>query len=371
MRRLGQQAGSDRQVRRAAFSLIELVTALAISSIIMAALGSAVVVASAALPTARVEAEAAMESALDRMILEASEAELIKAAGSGVLTFVVPDRNADGQTEHISYTWDGSAGSPIRRTYNKGASEILVAAADSFTATTETSSYTLPLSTKVTRERIERVTIAATPAGAAAATSRSIALPNAPPVLDLWVRTDFPDVIVPTTIDRDWSGSTDLYTNGTISTSFLDKGWWQADADLSVRNPGAITVPMTASARVRILSVGNYATIYTMVSPMALSAAGLRLKIEARSSDTRLTLESLTALSWSRLWSTDIAPGAVDVTLAVVPSRSRAYILVNGDEVGSASYSRQAFGVSGAVVFDRSGTNVFFDWIDVRIGGTP
>lgn len=367
---VGRQADRCTRAGRRGFSLIEMVTALTISSIIMAALGSAVVIASAALPTPRTEAAEAMERSLDRMILEVSEGELVKAAGSGVLTFVVPDRDADGQTELVSYTWDGKAGSPVLRSYNGKASEVIVAAADSFTASTERSSYKLGLSATVTRERIERVTISATPTGSTLAASRSITLPNAPQVLDLWFRADFEDKIKPTVLDRDWSGSTDVYTNGTIDPNKIDKGWWRMDADLSVRNPGDITVPLTASARVNITSTGDYATIYTMVSPSGLSAAALRLKIEARSSVTRLTLESASILGWNKLWSTDISLGAVDVTLAIVPSKSRAYILVNGDEVGSSSYSKTAFGTSGAVVFDRSGSDVYIDWIDVRIGGS-
>lgn len=363
--------GPARSRSRHAFSLIELVTALVISSIIITALGSAVVVASAALPNDRTRATADMEDALQWMALEISEAEQIKASGNAVLTIVVPDRDGDGQTELISFTWDGKAGSPLLRSLNKAAPEVVAAGVDAFSTTTERVSYSLGLSRTLSRERVASITVSVMPSGTQRTLTRTIVLPNEPQVLDVWVRADFDHRIDPTTIDRDWSGSTDLYTNGTLKADSIDHGWWRAGADLSVRNPGKIDVPLTASARIQIQNIGDYATIYAMVDPVGLSAAGLRLKIQARSSATRLTLEGLTTLAWVSLWSTDVSAGPLDVTLVVLPASSRAIIVVNGDEIRSVGYSKTAFGTSGAVVFDRSGSDVYFDWIDVRIGGSP
>jgi hypothetical protein len=226
------------------------------------------------------------------------------------------------------------------------------------------------LSADIKREREPRISSSVTAEGASRPATLSTNLPNAPQVLDLWVRADFDDEIDPVVIDRDWSGTTDVYTTRAHDAGKIDEGWWNADSDLSVRNPGLITAPLTVSARLDIKNAGEYATIYTMFAPSGLTAGALRLKIEARSSSTRLTLESLTTLAWLQVWNTDVSPGPLDVTLAVIPAKSRAQVLVNGDQVGSVGFTKTAFGTSGAVQFDRNGSNVFVDWYDVRIGGT-
>lgn len=102
------------------FSLVELVTSLAIISILMVAMGSAVVIATRGLPdpnspfaqtvdAAQVVGQLANEVAYATTILKMSPTEL---------QFVV-DRNGTPIT--ISYSWSGTPGDPLTRQYNGGA----------------------------------------------------------------------------------------------------------------------------------------------------------------------------------------------------------------------------------------------------------
>lgn len=97
--------------------------ALAISSVLLVSVASAVVIAARALPDPKrggqpVQAEA---KALRSLLRESAYALTITERTATALTFTVADRDADGQPETIRYAWSGVAGAPLTRQYNSGA----------------------------------------------------------------------------------------------------------------------------------------------------------------------------------------------------------------------------------------------------------
>jgi len=108
--------------------MIEVVTSLAISSILLVAIGSAMVLASRALPTADSTATATLTAAnaVDKIAAELRFALQITERTSTALRFTIPDRDGDGNAEVIRYTWNGSPGAPLTRQYNSTAAVTLI-----------------------------------------------------------------------------------------------------------------------------------------------------------------------------------------------------------------------------------------------------
>ncbi len=106
--------------RRRAFTLVEIVTSLAISSILLLALVSAVLLASKALPesAAAVDSREATAVALDVMMSELSVAKNVTVAGATDVRFTVADRTGDLADDTIEYQWSGMAGDPLQRNFN-------------------------------------------------------------------------------------------------------------------------------------------------------------------------------------------------------------------------------------------------------------
>ena len=99
------------------FSLVELVTSLAIISILMVAMGSAVVIATRGLPdpnspfAQKAEAAQVVGQLADELVYATT---ILKMSPTG-LQFVV-DRN--GKPITIFYSWSGTPGDPLIRAYN-------------------------------------------------------------------------------------------------------------------------------------------------------------------------------------------------------------------------------------------------------------
>ncbi len=105
---------------RCGFSLIELVTSLAIISILMVAMGSAVVIATRGMPDPTSPFAKKMDAAqvVGQLADEVAYATSILKMSPTELEFVV-DRNGTPIT--ISYSWSGTPGDPLTRQYNGGA----------------------------------------------------------------------------------------------------------------------------------------------------------------------------------------------------------------------------------------------------------
>ncbi|MCH8314580.1 MAG: prepilin-type N-terminal cleavage/methylation domain-containing protein [Planctomycetes bacterium] len=105
---------------RCGFSLVELVTSLAIISILMVAMGSAVVIAARGLPDPNSPFAKKLDAAqaAGQLADEVAYATTILKMSPTELQFIV-DRNGTPIT--ISYSWTGTPGDPLTRQYNGGA----------------------------------------------------------------------------------------------------------------------------------------------------------------------------------------------------------------------------------------------------------
>ena len=104
---------------RCGFSLVELVTSLAIISILMVAMGSAIVIASRGLPdpTSPLAEKVDAAEVVGQLAGEVVYATSILKASPTELEFVV---NRNGAPTTISYSWSGTPGDPLVRQYDTG-----------------------------------------------------------------------------------------------------------------------------------------------------------------------------------------------------------------------------------------------------------
>ncbi|MHB8898032.1 MAG: hypothetical protein ACYC6Y_04735 [Thermoguttaceae bacterium] len=107
--------------RRPGQTLVELVAALTATSILLAGMGSVVIVAvrstnDDALPMRQVQAGVALHEILADVQFALSFTRREGAA----LEFTVADRNGDGTAETLCYSWSGTPGDPLKRQYNGG-----------------------------------------------------------------------------------------------------------------------------------------------------------------------------------------------------------------------------------------------------------
>jgi len=119
----------SRRTRQTGFSLVELLAAVAVLGVLMAAMSSAMVIAARTLPNdSRPVTRVLRGGAVAQQIVdELAEATAFTERGASAVTFLVADRDGDGAPEHIRYAWTGTSGDPLTRSYN-GASPNTVAA---------------------------------------------------------------------------------------------------------------------------------------------------------------------------------------------------------------------------------------------------
>ncbi|MBM4018477.1 MAG: prepilin-type N-terminal cleavage/methylation domain-containing protein [Planctomycetes bacterium] len=127
-----------------AFTLVELVVAMLIASIIMVAAASAIVLASRAMPTAQDPSSAAIlaAAAASPLAAELEAAIYIMEHSQNAVAFTVADRDGDGRNERIRYAWSGTPGDPLTRQYNGGAVVAAVDDVDRFALVPEIRSVT-------------------------------------------------------------------------------------------------------------------------------------------------------------------------------------------------------------------------------------
>ncbi len=104
---------------RCGFSLIELVTSLAIISILLVSMGSAMVVATRGLPDPSSPFAKKMDATqvAGQLTTEVAYATALTVASPTAIEFTV-DRNGTPIT--ISYSWSGTPGDPLVRRYDAG-----------------------------------------------------------------------------------------------------------------------------------------------------------------------------------------------------------------------------------------------------------
>jgi hypothetical protein len=139
-RPLGKCAGDTPKIRnpqsairnfpiRRGFSLLEAVAALAVTSIIVLSIGSALLLAGRAMPDVHSPTADCLAGAdaVEPMLAELQYAIAINQRSARLIEFTVSDRNGDGFPEVIHYEWSGTAGDPLTRTYNGGAAVTVIA----------------------------------------------------------------------------------------------------------------------------------------------------------------------------------------------------------------------------------------------------
>lgn len=113
----------ERRRRQPGFTLVELILSMAVMSILMGGIASAMLLASRAVPDRRTALTAVNESyqALEQINAELATAKGFKNLGTNQVVFTVGDRNADGVDETIRYIWSGIEGTELKRMYNADA----------------------------------------------------------------------------------------------------------------------------------------------------------------------------------------------------------------------------------------------------------
>jgi len=104
-------------------TLLEMVVSMAIITLMLGAVSSAVVIAGRAVERQSPSSFDATASVvvLDLILSEASLATAITEYTSTAITFVLPDRTGDLADETVRYSWSGTVGDPIVRQFNTDA----------------------------------------------------------------------------------------------------------------------------------------------------------------------------------------------------------------------------------------------------------
>ena len=113
---------------RRAYTLVEVSVSLCIIGLLLVATGSAIVLASRAVPNrASVPARAVTAaSALEQLRAELAYATSVSELGATAIQFTVPDRTGDGAAETIRWAWDAAPGAPLTRAMNGAAAAVVL-----------------------------------------------------------------------------------------------------------------------------------------------------------------------------------------------------------------------------------------------------
>jgi len=118
---------NDAQHRRRGFTLVEMVLSMAVMTVLLGGISSALVIAGRAMPDRVTPAKLMTDGyhVAEQLATELYAAQTITARSANSISFTVADRNADSNPETIQYSWSGVAGQPLNRQYN-GASASTV-----------------------------------------------------------------------------------------------------------------------------------------------------------------------------------------------------------------------------------------------------
>jgi type II secretory pathway pseudopilin PulG len=119
----GPQCGRVRRRDGGGFTLVELTVAVAVTSVIMVGIGSAMLIAGRAMPETHspTASRIAAARAVEDMATELQYAAWVNQRSPNMIEFMTADRNADEIPEVIRYEWSGTSGAPLTRQYNGGA----------------------------------------------------------------------------------------------------------------------------------------------------------------------------------------------------------------------------------------------------------
>ncbi len=113
---------------RAGATLVEVVAAMAIMSVLMLAMGSTIYLASKAIPTNQSPNEAITQTSqtAQQIAQELRTAVYITERSANAVAFALADRNSDGLPETVRYAWSGTASDPLTRQTNNAAAEPIL-----------------------------------------------------------------------------------------------------------------------------------------------------------------------------------------------------------------------------------------------------
>jgi hypothetical protein len=140
--------GADPLFVRTGHTLMELVAAMVCSAVLLAGLGSVMLIGRqvAYTPTAaNVRTETA--NAVSRLADELQYATLLIGQSTRSLEFVIADRDGDGRAKRIRYSWSGASGDPLIKTVNGGDPKTVLEAVEEFNALYVLKSQTMTLNT--------------------------------------------------------------------------------------------------------------------------------------------------------------------------------------------------------------------------------
>lgn len=122
--------------RAPAFTLVEMVVSLAITSVLMVGMASVVMLSGQTIPSpdSPTSGTLAVSLGLRGVAADLQEATGFTVATSRVMEFTVPDRDnpPDGSEETIRYEWSGTPGDPLTRTINGGSAFEVIDSLHSF-----------------------------------------------------------------------------------------------------------------------------------------------------------------------------------------------------------------------------------------------
>lgn len=108
-----------------AFTLLEVMLTTVIMAMIMLAMASVMTLSTRCF-TGKGEDASKASDVIDEITTDLNLAESFSERTTTAVTFMVPDRDNNGQSETIRYSWSGTPGDSIMRAYN-GGGEVAVA----------------------------------------------------------------------------------------------------------------------------------------------------------------------------------------------------------------------------------------------------
>lgn len=136
--------------RRRGHTLMELITASVSSAMLLAGLGSVMLIANevANTPAASTDRVAA-STAVNSLANDLRYATFLLTRTTHAIEFVVADRDNDGAGERIHYAWSGVRGTPLLKTTNGEAPIVVMDAVQNFELTYNTADDTTSLTTTI------------------------------------------------------------------------------------------------------------------------------------------------------------------------------------------------------------------------------
>ncbi len=127
----------NRRRRPGGFTLMELVVAMFMTTVLLVGMGSVMLMAMHATPKAQGPMIRTLEATriADQIAAELYGAVSVIQASATVVEFTVADRNNDTVPETIRYQWSGTPGDPLQRQYNGGTPVTIVEEAQEFALT--------------------------------------------------------------------------------------------------------------------------------------------------------------------------------------------------------------------------------------------